>query len=511
MSRHLRVIACLAWAGLFLFGSDLAIAQYGPPPRDQGFVVFYSRGVRVDPGRSLLYNFYVATYLRRARLAGNIVAQGGSGNDILVQVWRNQRKLFDSGQRRSVVLSIPIIEPGEYSLVLSNAFSVLSPKVASGYVNLLYDGVDTQRAQIERQNTARRVQAAQQILDQLYAALRADERELGTFQVPYKPVIVVTSNEEVNASASAQTNAIWVNRGTFEVAESDPEKEKAILAGVIGHELAHIFYRHSSGRPTGLSIWDELVGVLPIDRVQEREADILGVRLACQAGFDPSGLIAFMESLTARYGNGTGFGATHPQNSERIGYIRQEVTKCAYTPNRSQVEGGQPTPNTPRGRVEYPSSRYTTYSEFGLLRVSVPDNWRELPGNASVWFSPEGGYGQVNGQPVFTCGASFGTRKTGQRDLRQATQDLVTGLMQKNQNLQPLTGYQQIQIVERNGLSISLNNINEVTGDREIVIFVTTELRNGDLFLAIFVCPESEYPNYKDTFSAVLRSIQLNG
>lgn len=82
MSRHLRVIAYLAWLSLFLFGPDLAIAQFGPPPRDQGFAVFYSPGVRVDAGRSLLYNFYVATYLRRARLAGNITAQGGSGNDI---------------------------------------------------------------------------------------------------------------------------------------------------------------------------------------------------------------------------------------------------------------------------------------------------------------------------------------------------------------------------------------------------------------------------------------------
>ena len=510
MSRRFRWIARCACVSLLLLNPLLTSGQYGPPPRDQGFVVFNSPGVRVDAGKALVFNFYVATYLRRARLAGNVVAQCGSGNDILVQVWRNQRKIFDSGLRRSVVLSIPIVEPGEYSLVLSNAFSILSAKVASGYVNLLHDGVDNQKAQIETQKTVRRIQSAQQILNQLYAKLRVDERELGTFQVPYKPSIVVTSNEDVNASASAQTNAIWINRGTFEVAESYPSKEKDILAGVIGHELAHIFYRHSSGRPTGLSIWDELVGVLPIDRVQEREADMLGVRIACQAGFDPSGLIAFMESLTARYGNGSTFGATHPQNSERIGYLKQEVRKCQYSDSGSQVEGEQRATNQLGGKVENPSPRYLTYSEFGVLRVSVPENWHELSGGTSVWFSPQGGHGQVNGQSVYSYGVSFGTMQTRQRNLQEATQDLLNGLMQKNASLRARTGYQRIYIGGRNGLLISLNNTNEATGDPEIVTFATTQLRNGALFLAIFVSPESEYSNYKDIFNAILKSVQLS-
>jgi len=34
--------------------------------------------------------------------------------------------------------------------------------------------------------------------------------------------------------------------------------------------------------------------VTALDRVQETEADILGIRVACQAGFDPQGMLILM-------------------------------------------------------------------------------------------------------------------------------------------------------------------------------------------------------------------------
>ena len=40
--------------------------------------------------------------------------------------------------------------------------------------------------------------------------------------------------------------------------------------------------------------------------------------------------------------------------------------------------------------------------------MSVPSNWRELPSGDSVWFAPEGAYGQYQNQAVFTHGVNFG-------------------------------------------------------------------------------------------------------
>lgn len=42
--------------------------------------------------------------------------------------------------------------------------------------------------------------------------------------------------------------------------------------------------------------------------------------------------------------------------------------------------------------VAPPSSDFTTYVEGELVRVSIPSNWRELPGSNAVTFAPEGAY-----------------------------------------------------------------------------------------------------------------------
>ena len=68
-------------------------------------------------------------------------------------------------------------------------------------------------------------------------------------------------------------------------------------------------------------------------------------------------------------------------------------------------------------------SRYQNVSIFnGGVQVSVPSNWRQIDDGNSVWFAPEGGYGQYNGQAVFTHGASFGVAQTNNRNLQRATE-----------------------------------------------------------------------------------------
>jgi hypothetical protein len=167
-------------------------------------------------------------------------------------------------------------------------------------------------------------------------------------------------------------------------------------------------------------------------------------------------------------------------------------------------------PNTPTGRVEYPSSRYRSYS-VGVAQVSVPENWRQVSdSNSSVWFSPNGGYGSANGQPVFTHGVNFGMSQTNSRNLQQATNELLSSLQQGNGNLRSRGGYQRTSVNGRNALSISLTNVNEATGQQEIVNIITTQLRNGELFYMIAVAPYNDYNNYQGVFQNILRSLRLN-
>jgi hypothetical protein len=302
--------------------------------QSQVLQVFNSRGVQIGPGKYLYVNFHVDVYLKRSRLAGNVMARGGGGNDIVVQLIKDGRIIYDSGQLRSIVLSIPLNEPGNYSLILSNRFSIISSKVVWGYVNLYSDGEDTARTNDEITRQALRESVSREILNRLYNALQSNEREWYTRQVPIKPSIFVTRVRSLNAHADVLRNSIYLDLGLFEAAESlgartSVANAKALLAGVIGHELAHIFFRHPGDRSSGL--WGELTGALPIDRKQEQQADVLGTFLACQAGYGSEGLANFMRLLISREGNGSDFGSTHPNSRRRIAMIEQVARRCPAT------------------------------------------------------------------------------------------------------------------------------------------------------------------------------------
>ena len=54
---------------------------------------------------------------------------------------------------------------------------------------------------------------------------------------------------------------------------------------------------------------------------------MLGVRLACAAGFDPAGLLTFMERLSAQDPSRSGFLRTHPSPNQRVEYLQREVSR----------------------------------------------------------------------------------------------------------------------------------------------------------------------------------------
>ncbi|HYN26286.1 MAG TPA: hypothetical protein VES69_14775, partial [Pyrinomonadaceae bacterium] len=187
------------------------------------------------------------------------------------------------------------------------------------------------------------------------------------------------------------------------------------------------------------------------------------------------------------------------------------MAEIARSGQRNPAEGGGNYPqDAPGGRVDYPSTRYRSYNELGFLTVSVPDNWRKLGDNDSVWFSPEGGYGQYQNQAVFTHGVNFGVSRTQSRDLRQATQELINSLAQGNRSLRQSTNFQRVTVSGRAGLSAGLTNVNEATGQTESITLITTQSRNGDLFYMVAVAPQSEARSFNSAFNNILRSVRLD-
>jgi len=266
-----------------------------------------------------------------------------------------------------------------------------------------------------------------------------------------------------------------------------------------------------------------------------------------RAGYDPHDLANMFKTIEQQSGGsgGGGFMSDHPSPANRYArinqeaqYLRvenpirdtrdfdrlqarlrgmprapsmQEIARSGQRYPTGETTGNNYPSNPPQGRVPYPSSRYRAYTQSNLFRVSVPDNWRELPSGNDIWFVPEGAYGTVQGQTVFTHGVEFGVSQTQSQSLQQATTELINSLSQGNSNLRQRSGFSRVNVSGRPGLSTSLSNINEATGQAELITIITTQLRNGQLFYMIAVSPQNEYGNYQNTFSNILRSLQLNG
>ena len=161
------------------------------------------------------------------------------------------------------------------------------------------------------------------------------------------------------------------------------------------------------------------------------------------------------------------------------------------------------------GRVEPPSSSFRTYTEGNLFRLSVPSNWRELPGgNNAVTFAPEGAYGESNGQSVFTHGVEVGVARNESHDLQTATNELIDSLSRGNPALRRTSGFDRVNLGGRSALRAVLSNTSSA-GQPENIVAFTALLRDGSLFYAVAVAPQNEFGSYRRIFDQVVRSIQL--
>ena len=375
----------------------------------------------------------------------------------------------------------------------------------------------------------------------------------------------VVNVKEINAFA-LPGGPMYVNRGMIEAAKSEGE-----VAGVVAHELSHVALRHGTAQATKATKYEigtiagavigAIVGgqagnviaqgtqfglgtaFLRFSREYERQADIEGSQIMARAGYDPRDMANMFKTIEKQGGaGGPQWLSDHPNPGDRYAYILKEAQSLHVenaardtgafqsvqarlrqmspapstedaTRNAGRTTGGSPTGTAGAGRissnVERPSSRYTSYTEGNLFRVSVPSNWRELAGNNSVTFSPDGGYGAANQQSVFTHGVELGLTRNETHDLQTATNELVQSLTQSNPRMGRNSGYDRGTIGGRQGLRTVLSNQNEVTGRPERVALYTTLLDDGTLFYMIGVAPDNEFSSYDQVFNRVAGSLQF--
>ena len=156
----------------------------------------------------------------------------------------------------------------------------------------------------------------------------------------------VIPQKEVNAFA-LPGGPIFVNLGTILAADNEAQ-----LAGVIGHEMSHVYMQHSvkqMEKSQTLSGLAAILGaVLPgntagnlgrlgiqlgagtlslkYSRADEAQADAVGAIIAYKAGYNPKGMADFFQKLEQQGGpGGPQFLSDHPNPGNRLEAITREI------------------------------------------------------------------------------------------------------------------------------------------------------------------------------------------
>lgn len=163
---------------------------------------------------------------------------------------------------------------------------------------------------------------------------------------------------EFNLIEDNQANAfclpggkVVVYTGILKYAKNDDQ-----LATVISHEIAHALARHGAERmsqsmiqqgvgmvgnivigtaaPQYQNAFNQAYGLgsnlgimLPYGRMQESEADEIGIHLMYKAGFNINEAVKFWQNMSEGKSDGTDFFSTHPNSNTRVSDIQKVINK----------------------------------------------------------------------------------------------------------------------------------------------------------------------------------------
>jgi Zn-dependent protease with chaperone function len=159
----------------------------------------------------------------------------------------------------------------------------------------------------------------------------------------------VVAQKEINAFA-LPGGPMFVNIGTITAADNEAQ-----LAGVMAHEMAHVYMQHSAKQQEKGSLLEGLAGLagavagsiggtlgtiaqagiqigagtvmLKYSRGDESQADAVGAIILWKAGFNPVALADFFEKIQAQGGgSGPQFLSDHPNPGNRRAAIQKEIS-----------------------------------------------------------------------------------------------------------------------------------------------------------------------------------------
>lgn len=184
---------------------------------------------------------------------------------------------------------------------------------------------------------------------------------------------------------------IFVNLGTIQAADNEAE-----LAGVIAHEMSHVYMQHSAKQAPKATVAQLIAGlagaVLPqsgignlgrmginigagtmlmkYSRADEAQADSVGAIIMYRTGYNPRSLSDFFVKLEQKYGSGgIQILSDHPNPGNRQAAIQQEVRNW---PRKNYVTNSNEFPS-----VKEDASKTKAYSAQEIANGAKSGTWEQ--------------------------------------------------------------------------------------------------------------------------------------
>jgi beta-barrel assembly-enhancing protease len=374
---------------------------------------------------------------------------------------------------------------------------------------------------------------------------------------PYQFDFKVINQKEINAFA-LPGGPIRLNVGVISHASNEAE-----VAGVLAHEIAHVYLRHStrqaskaqiaqipaailggmlgnstSGQLARLGLEFGLGSVfMKYSRDAESEADYLGAKLMYETGYNPDAMVTFFRKLEEEGGRGgPEFLASHPNPGNRAERVAKAISELPakqfrastgdFRQIKSQVAKLKPLTaeqvaqmqQQRQGSIQQvnqgaiaPSGQFQTLNH-SVFRMAYPTNWRVYGDqNSPVTIAPEAGVG--NGGIAY--GVVVSAYQPQQRQsLQQSASDIFQGLQQSNPQMQAAGQLQQTSINGMPAVAVDLaspsplmdgNGRPAVERDK----LVAMERGDGTVLWMLFIAPERDFNALSPTFQQMLQSLQV--